>query len=107
MLLLKKSLPSIGIDKKKDVFEQLDLILKEAEKNEERLIRREFKGLLMSTVSLSVQMGYQKVVFECERTFVALRDAAQEGEGMPEVEVTCDGINEFIANNDIMMAGGA
>jgi|Laugresu1bdmlbsd_1035121.scaffolds.fasta_scaffold140179_1 hypothetical protein len=31
VLLLKKSLPSIGIDKKKDVFEQLDLILKEAE----------------------------------------------------------------------------
>jgi hypothetical protein len=54
------------------------LILKEAEKNEEKLIKKEFKGLLMSTVSLSAQMGYQHVIFECERTFVALKDAQQE-----------------------------
>ena len=79
ILLLKKSLPSIGIDKKKDVFEQLDLILKEAEKNEEKLIKKEFRGLLLSTMSLISQLGYTHVIFECERAFVSLKEEL-EGE---------------------------
>lgn len=61
----------------------------------------------MSTVSLSAQMGYQHVIFECERTFVRLRDATQENVRFPEVEITCDGINEFIAANDLVVGGGA
>ena len=39
-------------NKKKDIFEQLELIQKEAEKNEEKLIKKEFEGLVQATLSL-------------------------------------------------------
>jgi hypothetical protein len=46
ILLLKKSLPSVGIDKKKDLFEFLDVLQKEAEKIDgEKLVRRAFENL--------------------------------------------------------------
>ena len=51
ILLLKKSLPSVGIDKKKDLFEFLDVLQKEAEKIDgEKLVRRAFENLFQATV---------------------------------------------------------
>ncbi len=53
ILLLKKSLPSLGIDKKKDVFELLDVLQLEAEKNDSlKLIKKAFENLFLATLSL-------------------------------------------------------
>lgn len=53
ILLLKKSLPSIGIDKKTDVFEQLDVLQREVEKiDSEKPVRKAFESLFHATVQL-------------------------------------------------------
>lgn len=50
IVLLKKSLPSLGIDKKNRIFERLDSILKEAEKNDEKVLKKEYEGLILATL---------------------------------------------------------
>lgn len=100
--MLKKSLPSIGIDKKKDILEQLDLILKEAEKNEEQL--SEFKGLVTHTVNLCYMLGYSQVIFECEEAFNGIReDGCKEAIDKEKIEMVIATMGECIEKNQIVV----
>jgi hypothetical protein len=44
------------------------------------------------------------VIFECERTFVALKESLDDEDltRLSDIDVVCHGINEFIAANDII-----
>ena len=72
--LLKKSLPSIGINKKKDIFDRLDSIQRDAEKNEEKLIKKEFQELINSTLALCNQMSFQQIIFDVERSMMSIKN---------------------------------
>lgn len=107
ILLLKKSLPSIGIDKKKDVFEQLDVLQREVEKiDSEKLVRKTFESLFQATVQLCFQMGYQQVIFDCESTFFTLKEdlSSQKREptiDLDKLDMVLKVINEFIVANSL------
>lgn len=82
--LLKKSLPSIGINKKSAIFERLEVIqrrtanqhferLDEASQNQEYLeLSHEFQSLIKETVDLIYQQGFKGSLMECSATFKRL-----------------------------------
>lgn len=55
--MLKKSLPSIGIDKKSLIFDTLDSIQRDAEKNDEKIIKKEFENLVIACLESCLQVG--------------------------------------------------
>jgi hypothetical protein len=59
----------LGIDKKRQINEQLDRILRESEKCEESLMLQEFRGLVIATVELCSQLEYTQIVRECSQAF--------------------------------------
>jgi hypothetical protein len=97
--LLKKSLPSIGINKKSAIFERLEIIqrktanqqverLEEASQSQEHLeLSQEFESLIKGTIDLIYQQGFKGSLTQCYTTFQRLNayqlrryGAGQEGE---------------------------
>lgn len=84
--LLKKSLPSIGINKKSDIFEHLETIQRktanqhferldgESQKQELQELSSEFEGLLQKTVKLISKEGFKGSLMECYSTFQRLHN---------------------------------
>ena len=75
---MKKSLPSIGIDKKRYIFESLDILLREAEKNDEKLLKKEFETLILQAITQCHQMGFTHVIFDCESTLIEMKRGCKE-----------------------------
>lgn len=109
ILLLKKSLQSVGIDKKKDIFDILDTIQKESEKNDEKVLKKEFQKLTHATVMLMHTMGYHGSIFACEYTMYSLKDdcleSANQGKDpvveLDKVDITLKILNDVIVEQSI------
>jgi len=88
--LLKKSMPGIGIDKKKVIFDSLDAIQRDS--GEEKAMRKEFERLTKATVEACHGMGQDEILFDVERILL-------EVDGN---DVVLKVINEFLAENEII-----
>ena len=103
---MKKSLPSIGIDKKKDIFESLDQLMKEAEKNQEKAIRKEFECLVLATVRLCEQLGKAQLILEAERVFTGMKGRGTAIDS-DKLEAVVKVINEYVVDNEHILLGEA
>mmetsp|Transcript_20908 Transcript_20908/g.19959 ORF Transcript_20908/g.19959 Transcript_20908/m.19959 type:complete len:203 (+) Transcript_20908:837-1445(+) len=97
--LLKKSLSSIGIDKKNGIYERLDSLQREAEKNDEKLIRTEFDLLIKASIDLCYQMGFLKIIVDCERILIQMRSCLCIDSALVEVYLKL--IKSFFLHNEV------
>jgi hypothetical protein len=46
---------------------------KEAEKSDEKLVRKEFEVLITAVIEACLQLGYRHTIFECERILTKMK----------------------------------
>jgi hypothetical protein len=84
--LLKKSMLSIAIDKKKDVENVLEEILQVAETNDEKAINDQFAKLVNATVESCIAQNFHHVALECVRCFKNLATSIQDSQTQLNIE---------------------
>jgi len=60
--LLKKSLPSIGIDKKKEILSTLETLQREADTNDPELTKVHFKSLITAAIKCCLDLNEKSVI---------------------------------------------
>lgn len=70
--LLKKSLLSIGIDKKKEILNILDEIQLQVDQSDPRIIKEHFGRLIAATCEMCVAQDCHQILHEALRTFMAI-----------------------------------
>ena len=75
--MLKKSLLSVAIDKKKDILNILDYIQLEVDTGDPRVISDLFGRLVRVTCEICIAQDSTKILFEALRTFRAITSAAK------------------------------